>query len=97
MHISIFWFLLIAAPVSVSAALLACSFLSLKTLKGRVFYNLARGNNLPVYLCITALIFAYAIWENDQLITSLVNSKWTRPLSSERPMGASSIDGGSYW
>lgn len=36
-------------------------------------------------------------WENDQLITSLVNSKWTRPLSSERPIGASSIDGGSYW
>jgi len=36
-------------------------------------------------------------WERDATISTLINKHWTRPLPVERPEGASSIDGGSYW
>ena len=68
MHKLIFMLLLGAAPTSIYLALAACSALWLQTSKDKVFLAVAEARNLPIYICIAALSFGYAIWENTQLI-----------------------------
>lgn len=60
--------MLVAAPISLYAALLALVTLLTRTSRKTIIFAMARARNALVYLCIVMLLFAFAVWENPELL-----------------------------
>ena len=36
-------------------------------------------------------------WDNHEDVSTFYNSYWVRPLQTEKPIAANSVEGGCYW
>lgn len=59
--------MLIGAPISLYSAFLALVALLTRTSRKSIIFEMTRGRNALVYLCIAMLLFTFAIWENPEL------------------------------
>lgn len=60
--------MLVAAPISLYSALLALATLLTRTSRKNIAFEMTRARNALVYICIALLIYAFAVWENPELL-----------------------------
>ena len=68
MYRKILTLLIIGAPINLYSAVLALVVLLSRSSRKSIIFAMTRARNALVYLCIGMLLFAFAIWENPELI-----------------------------